>query len=57
MLEDHYLISEARVELSDALRALLKADLMTLPDFEGSYKHAANAIKALEELVRISQPK
>lgn len=57
MLEDHYLISDARVALSDALRALLKAELMTLPDFADSYKHAAAAIKALDELIRISQPK
>lgn len=54
MLEDHYLISEARVQLSDALRALLKAELMTLPDFEKSHQHATAAMKALDELLRIT---
>jgi hypothetical protein len=54
MLEDHYLISDARIALSDALRALLKAELMTAPDFRVSHERATAAITALDELLRIT---
>ena len=54
MLEDHYLISDARVALSDALRALLKAELMTRPDFLASHERASAALAALDELLRIT---
>jgi hypothetical protein len=54
MLEDHYLISDARVALSDALRALLKADLMVMADFQASHERAIAAVAALDELLRIT---
>jgi hypothetical protein len=53
MMDDHYIICRARNGLSDALKALLKADIMTAEDFQESKNKAVIAIGALNELLRI----
>lgn len=53
MMEDHYLISEARNRLADALKLLLKAEIMDATDFRASHDHATAAVKALDELLQL----
>lgn len=54
MMDDHYIICRARNDLADALKVLLKADIMTATDFQASRDHAATAIEALDDLLRQS---
>jgi hypothetical protein len=51
MLEDHEVICRARNYLSDALKALLKAKIMTAEDFNMSRKAAIAAVRELDSLV------
>lgn len=52
MLEDHGLLSSARNELADALKALLKAEIMTRADFERSREHVTTALRMIDDLLR-----
>lgn len=52
MMEDHFVISSARNSLADALKALLKAEIMTEVDFRASRDHAVDAIEQLNALLR-----
>lgn len=51
MMDDHFVISRARNELADALKVLLKAEIMNADDFRRSREHAALALEALDELL------
>ena len=50
--EDHFVISAARNHLADALKALLKAEIMTEADFLASRVSAQAAIRQLNDLLR-----
>jgi hypothetical protein len=52
MLDDHYVICKARNYLADALKALLKADIMTNEDFKLSREAASAAVMELDYLIR-----
>jgi hypothetical protein len=52
MLDDHYIISAARNDLADALKALLKAEIMTVEDFASSRDAAMAAVAKLNDLLR-----
>lgn len=52
MMDDHYVISEARNQLADALKALLLPDIMTAADFRKAKKHTVAALAALDELLK-----
>jgi hypothetical protein len=52
MLDDHYIISAARNDLADALKALLKAEIMTEADFSASRDAAMAAVGKLNDLLR-----
>lgn len=54
MMEDHELLSSARNSLADALKALLKTEIMTAADFQRSRNHVHNAARALDYLLRQS---
>lgn len=54
MMDDHFIISEARNQLADALKALLRADIMTDADFQRSQRHTKAALSALDKLVKPS---
>lgn len=56
MMADHELLCEARNGLADALKALLKAEIMTSEDFRAARVHALVAIGALERLLYPLQP-
>jgi hypothetical protein len=56
MMEDHFIICSARNALADALKALLKADIMTASDFSQSRAHAMSAISSLDDLLRVATP-
>jgi hypothetical protein len=52
MMDDHYVICNARNYLSDALKCLLKADIMTAEDFAASRQAAVAAVDELDVLLR-----
>ena len=52
MMDDHETLSRARNELADALKCLLKAEIMTDEDFRKARGHAAWAIEHLDDLLR-----
>ena len=52
MMDDHFIICRARNHLSDALKALLKADIMTGEDFSLSRNAARAAVRELNDLLR-----
>jgi hypothetical protein len=54
MMHDHETISRARNHLSDALKALLKAEIMGDRDFLESLRHATAAVDHLNALLRIT---
>ena len=51
MMEDHELLSAARNELADALKVLLKPEIMTVADFRESLKHTIAALNATIDLI------
>lgn len=51
MMHDHSSISRARNHLADALKALLKAEIMNAADFEASRQAAAAAVRELDDLL------
>jgi len=55
MMDDHYVICRARNHLVDALKALLKADIMTKDDFTTSLIATMAAAVDLNELLRKSE--
>jgi hypothetical protein len=54
MMDDHYTISKARNHLADALKVLLKAEIMTADDFSRSRQAAQAAVGELDDLLRQS---
>ena len=52
MFADHELLCRARNELADALKALLRPDIMDAIDFRQSLDHATAATDALIELLQ-----
>lgn len=54
MMDDHYIICRVRNDLSDALKALLKSDIMTEVDFRRSRERAMAAVGALDDLLRLA---
>jgi hypothetical protein len=54
MMDDHFVISQARNDLADALKALLNAEIMTEADFRKSRESALAAVGALDDLLRQS---
>ena len=50
MMDDHYVICAARNALADALKVLLKPDIMTVSDFQESRDRARRAVEALDVL-------
>lgn len=54
MMKDHFIISSVRNHLSDALKALLKAEIMTAEDFAASRNESIKAIEQLDVLLRKS---
>lgn len=53
MMDDHGILSAARVELADALKVLLNPNIMDAGDFRKSRKHAAAAMARLDELLGV----
>jgi hypothetical protein len=51
MLDDHAVLSQARNDLADALKVLLKPAIMGEADFRQSLKHSLAAVNALVELL------
>jgi hypothetical protein len=54
MMSDHETLSRVRNELADALKCLLKAEIMTDTDFRSAHYHASFAIECLDVLLRQS---
>lgn len=52
MMSDHETLSRARNELADALKHLLKAEIMTAVDFREARNRAAAAVDCLDDLLR-----
>ena len=52
MMSDHETLSRARNELADALKHLLKAEIMTADDFREARNRAAAAVDCLDDLLR-----
>lgn len=52
MMDDHFLLSAARNHLADALKALLKGEIMTPADFYLSRECALAAVRQLNALLR-----
>jgi hypothetical protein len=52
MMDDHETLSSARNYLADALKELLKAEIMTAEDFYRSLTLASLAIEQLNDLLR-----
>lgn len=51
MMEDHFVLSAARNHLADALKSLLKAEIMTSADFNQSRDSALAAVRQLNALL------
>lgn len=51
MMDDHEILSLARNELADALKALLKPEIMTIADFRESLNHTIAAMNATIDLI------
>lgn len=54
MMSDHETLSRARNELADALKCLLKAEIMTEADFRAARSRAVAAVECLDDLLRQS---
>jgi hypothetical protein len=52
MMDDHLLLSNVRNELADALKELLKHQIMFREDFAGSREHVLKALRGLDDLLR-----
>lgn len=52
MMSDHETLSRARNKLVDALKILLKPEIMTVVDFGEARGHATAAIACLDDLLR-----
>lgn len=52
MMDDHLMLARARNHLADALKALLREDIMGEADFETSRIHARCALGYLDDLLR-----
>ena len=52
MMDDHETLSDARHALVDALRALLKTEIMTDGDFKEARLHATVALQRIDDLLR-----
>lgn len=53
MMSDHETLSQARNELADALKCLLKAEIMGPLDFQKSRQAALTAVDCLDHLLRL----
>ena len=51
MMEDHFSLSAARNHLADALKLLLKAEIMPSTDFQKSRDGALAAVRELDALL------
>lgn len=54
MMDDHEILSRARNHLADALKALLRAEIMGRDDFLLSRAHTAYAYESLNALLRLA---
>ena len=52
MMDDHELLSAARNDLADALKCLLKAEIMDGADFHAAWSFAVKATAKLDALLR-----
>lgn len=52
VMEDHFVICRARNYLADALKVLLKAEIMNADDFSRSREAALSAVEELNDLLR-----
>jgi len=52
MMDDHAILSQARNDLADALKCLLKAEIMTADDFRKSREYATSALRSLDDLLQ-----
>jgi hypothetical protein len=53
MLDDHEIICVARNELADALKVLLKPEIMGAPEFIVARNHTQLALNALHKLLEM----
>lgn len=51
MMDDHATLSRARNELADAMKALLREDIMTTVDFRSALERTVAALDAIAELL------
>jgi hypothetical protein len=51
MMDDHILLSQVRNDLSDALKLLLKHQIMFREDFVASREHVQEALRGLDDLI------
>ncbi len=51
MMEDHETLSRARNDLADALKALLRAEIMDAADFQKARDLALSAVGSLNQLL------
>lgn len=51
MMEDHEILSRVRNELADALKALLRAEIMDAFDFTYARDKALDAVDSLNQLL------
>ena len=51
MLEDHYIICEARDALCNALKVLLYPEIMGASEFQAARDHTQQAMNAIDKLL------